>query len=218
MPHDETGFPPPKDNVAADQYKKFQQVTTYGYDPGVFVLPLASRTPKTITVRAHAGVGTRTVEFDAVKNGSPPIIPSAADTDRDVLVQAGVSIPLPAPSGHDSGFDWVVKGVYVFVTKGVEDVLDEDGEVTGTKNGPRVPGSDYLNAGQYPFTLAIQDAAGRALAPSGDIRGPGDELPAQIEDNSFLWPYTVFPPAFFNGDLLRDDHNGLADPLDEETP
>lgn len=217
MPH--TNEQQPLDFIAANEYKKFRQSTRYQYDPGVFVLALASRTPKTITVRAHAGFGTRIVDFEAAKSGAPPVLPTPTDTDRDVLVSAVVNIPLPAVSAHEGTYDWFVGGQYVFVTKGQEDVVDSEGEVIKTINGPRVPGIDILNAGSYPFKPSIQTAAALAIAPDGDVRPEANRLlqfPQNIADNSYLWPFTVLPPAFFNHDLLRDDYAGVNDPPPEE--
>jgi hypothetical protein len=185
------GNPDAFDVRQASHYLRYRQNTSYAYDPGVFVMAVASRTPKTVVARVHGGYGVRKVDVDAAKRGSPPILPAANDTDRDTLIGCVINIPLPAISSSSPEYDWVASGSYLFVT------THED--------GPRVPGKDYLPAGQYPFPTPYQDRAIEAIYASGDsVQTVGDALPGQIPSGNYVWPYAIMPPAFFNPILLRD--------------
>lgn len=187
---DPIGNPNAFDIQSAEAYTGYRQSSNYEYDPGVFVLPVASRTPKVVVGRVHAGLGMRTVKVAASKRGSPPIIPAATDTDQDTLIHASVNLPLPAFLTDSPGYHWTVTGTYSYVTTG-------DG-------GPRIPGKSYLPAGQYPFPLPLQDAAVELLSAGTDMKGAAGYLEQQIPMGGYLWPFTVMPPQFFNSILLRD--------------
>lgn len=192
------GNPDAFDLRTAADYSAYRQESAFNYDPGVFILPIASTTPKVKVVRIHGGYGTRTVSFAATKRGAPPIIPAATDTDKDYLVGANVVVPLPSPSPGSATYDWAISGQYTFVTKGATQV--------GTEwvGGARVPGKDFLPAGQYPFPLPPQDAAAEAIISSGSHEDAAANLRQQIPKNDYLWPFTVFPPQFANPLLLRE--------------
>lgn len=182
------GNPDAIDAKGSDQYAAYRQTSDFAYVPGVFVLPLANG--GVVTGRVHKGYGTRTVRFNAIRRGQPPVLPAAADTDRDVLVSADVQVPLPAFSLTQPNFDWNVSGEYVFVTTHAD--------------GPRVPGLSRLPAGQYPFPLPLQDSAGDAIASSGGMEYVENSLYDGIQEGT-VWPFTIMPKHFFNPLLLRED-------------
>lgn len=196
MPAD-IGNPDAFDTATAGDYTSYRQSSTFDYDPGVFVMAVASRTPKTVIAQVHGGLGMRRVEVTATKRGAPPILPAAVDTDTDTLIGCNINVPLPIVDPTAATYDWAAHGVYLFVTTG--------------EDGPRVPGRDPLPLGQYPFPTPTQDAAIEALATGPrDMQTLMDELPGQIPTNDYVWPFTVYPPAFFNSILLRD-FDGNAD-------
>jgi len=201
--------------VGAIDYTRYRNTSRFTYTPGVFVLPLASRTPKTITVRAHAGFGTRTVNFSTSKRGSPPILPNAKDTDQDTLIAATVTMPLPAPDAHEGTYIWIAEGEYIFITRG-EGKITEDGQ-TVVQRGPRIPGESYFPTGAYPFEVSLQKAVADALAPDGNVVPIAEQIPALLPINAVQWPFTVYPPQLFNEKLLRDDYVGIR-PAPEEEP
>lgn len=185
------GNPDAFDAKAAGNYTSYRQNSSFEYDPGVFVLAVASRTPKNIIVQVHGGMGKRVVEVSASKRDAPPILPAAVDTDTETLIGCQIDLPLPIVNPTSATYDWAAVGTYLYITTGPA--------------GPRVPGRDPLPAGQYPFPNPTQDAAIEAMASDGSsMAGLMDELPARIPDNNFVWPFTVMPPAFFNSILLRD--------------
>jgi hypothetical protein len=188
---DPIGNPDAFDIKAGHEYTGYRQNSTFTYDPGVVVMPLASRTPRTAVVRLHGGFGIRNVTVAASKKGSPPILPAAVDTDRDTLIACSVDIPLPAFSTDSPTFDWTAVGNYSYVTTGTD--------------GPRVPGKDMLPAGQYPFPLPMQDAAVALLSEGGATpETVAADLRALIPYGNYLWPFTTYPPQFFNSIVLRD--------------
>lgn len=195
------GNPDAFDQRAAADYLMYRSNSSFGYDAGVVVLPVASRTSKTVTVRLHGGYGMRKVDVTAAKRGAPPILPAAVDTDKDTLISCEINVPLPAVSGNSATFDWVATGSYLFVTTHAD--------------GARVPGRDYLPAGQYPFPTPLQDRAVEALSESGDgVRDVGAQLMEDrtlIPTSNFVWPFAVLPPAFFNPILLRDSDEDSPD-------
>lgn len=191
LPGVEIGNPDAFDVRQGHEYTGYRQNSSYTYDPGVFVLPVASRTPKTVIARVHGGLGIRRVSVAAAKRGTPPILPAAVDTDRDTLVSCTVDVPLPAFNPDAPTFNWTAAGEYVYVT-------------TGTK-GPRIPGKDFLPAGQYPFPLPLQDAAVEVLsAGGGGAETVAASLVNSIPAGTTLWPFTTMPPQFFNSIVLRD--------------
>jgi hypothetical protein len=185
LPHDApVGNPDAYDLRTASDYSGYRQSTKFSYDPGIFILPIASVIPKTKVVRVHGGYGTRVVTFAASKKGAPPIIPAATDTDRDYLVGANVNVPLPSPSAGSATYDWAVSGQYTFVTRGAALV---DSQYVG---GARVPGKDFLP---------------EAIISSGSHEDAAAQLKQQIPHNNYLWPFTVMPPQFANPLLLREN-------------
>lgn len=184
------GNPDAFDLRTGHEYTGYRQNNRYEYDPGVFVLPVASREANVVVARVHGGMGIRRVSVAAAKKGAPPILPAATDTDRDTLVSAVVNVPLPAFLADSPTFNWVATGEYIYVT---------------SRDGPRIPGRDMLPAGQYPFPLPLQDAAIDFLTAGGSTPElEATKLKAAIPTGNYLWPYTVMPPQFFNSVVLRD--------------
>jgi hypothetical protein len=187
------GNPDAFDVKQGHEYLGYRQNSEYSYESGVFVLPLASREPQTVIVRVHGGLGVRRVNVAASKRGGPPILPAAVDTDRDTLISCTVNVPLPAIIQDAPSFNWTVTGEYLYVTTGIK--------------GPRVPGKDFLPAGQYPFPLPLQDAAVEVLSAGGaGMEAVAATLVSTIPSGGYLWPFTTYPPQFMNSILLRDSN------------
>jgi hypothetical protein len=195
------GNPNAYDQAAGNQYQDFHINTAYDYDPGILVLPVAKAdgTPGVEVVRLHGGFGTRRVNFGGRKTGSPLVLPAAADTDKDLLISATVVTPLPSPNPQNGQYTWTAEGEYIFVT--ADDV-----------NGPRIPGVHHLPTGQYPYPLPTQDAVAESIGDGtpGSIEKLADDLRDDnsgndIPSNEYVWPFTLYPAAFFNPLLLRED-------------
>lgn len=173
----------------------FPQTTAFEYDPGVLVLPVASETSAAVKVRVHGGYTVRRVNFDVVRANNPPIIPKPEDiansaTGRDeVLVSCNLDIPLPSETPNDTGLTWQVRGEYVFV-----------------ETKARVPGTDLLPLGGYPYSLGnVDQLAGAAYqAASGNLQALSELMKPLVASDKHLWPITVLPPFVFNGNLLKE--------------
>jgi hypothetical protein len=221
------GNPDAFDAKRGEDYTGYRQETTYEYDPGVFILPVASTTEKPPKiVRVHGGLGRRVVKFAASKKGTPPVLPAATDTDRDTLVGSTVVVPLPAFDDKVAGYHWQVGGTYTYVTTGLSPTSPpmppppppaspptvEDQAVASLRRVARVPGRDALPAGVYPFPLPVQDTAAEALLRSSGTSQSADNptdrhaasFASRISEGGYLWPFTVMPPTFFNPLLLRE--------------
>jgi hypothetical protein len=174
------------DRAQSNNYRKYQTDSTFTYDPGVMVLPVASDTPMTVTVRYHGGYGTRTVAFDAMKNGNPPILPAANDTDDDKLIGATINVGIPIPDTINNGYIWSAQGTYRFVT------LDD----------PRIPGRDYFPAVQRPYAVPQDDVA-LGMLGGGTIDDVKDSItPSDFQRGTYSWPFTIYPDIFFNAKLI----------------
>lgn len=176
------GNPDAFDRNQSNSYRHYHTDSQYTYDPGVMVLPVANATPTTVKVRYHGGHGTRTVEFDAMKNRNPPIIPAPQDTTRDVLIGASVNLPIPIPDATNNGYVWRASGKYTYVTN----------------NTPRIPGEDFLPLVQHPYPVP-QDEVALGMLGDQSVESLQNQIQASdFERGTYLWPLTIMPKIFFN--------------------
>ena len=98
------------------RYRKSSIASRYTRDEGILVIPVmgpAGTAP--VMVRTHAPYGVREVEFDYIKQGSPPLMPSLTDTNSgDILLKTSVTVPAPATDQQNNLLYQTVGG-YTFV-------------------------------------------------------------------------------------------------------
>lgn len=161
-------------------YGRYNADSNFYYDAGLFVLPIASETASTVTVRCHGGYAERRVKFDISKNGNPPVIPSAEDTvGNDKLTGAALTVETPAPNMNTGGYNWTVRGEYRYVTT----------------TSPRIPGSSLFPAVGYPFPLLQQDTLARKSVGGTTPQQASNKLKTDntILQDEWVWPLTIFP-------------------------
>lgn len=178
--------------ATADGYQHYTQAHEFGYSPGVAVSPSSNRSGAARLIRLCGAYGTRTVSFDAARTGMPPILPSAADTDGDTFVSGAVTLPLPIPDTRNTGYTFRGFGKYVYL-----------------QNDVRVPGTDPLPTGAYPFdTTADFVAVNRLQGEPGFAVAMADPDPNAAlltlagttfdDDNpQYGWHLTGFPTQAF---------------------
>lgn len=198
---------PVPDSSLASSYRDTAVDSTHAYDAGILILPVASLTPKTAKCRVHGGYGLRRASFAGIKKDTPPILPTARDIRDpitgdvvDTLVSAALVIKQPTPNPTGLGYDWSVSGEYVYVTTR-----------PAADGGPRVPGLSVLPATRLPFPITPQDPAATSListSQGGDYDTaylaltPVASFTTDIQNGTFVWPFTVLPPAFFDPVML----------------
>lgn len=176
----------------------YPQVTEHSYDPGILVLPVASSTSKVVKVRVHGGYSVRKVKFDVQRQNNPPIIPSPTDVEglarNDLLVDCIIEAPLPVPTGNQGGLTWSIRGEYTFVAQGVS-----------TRPAARVPGTDMLPLGGYPYSLGETDVvAGTVLSSGASLYALSTSMAPLAASDDHVWPFTIIPPFVFNSELLKE--------------
>lgn len=189
--------------VGAGAYNRYQQDHSYSTDTGLLVLPLSSKKPDFKIIRLHGGIQTRTVDWVACRQGKPPIIPSAVDTEFDKYLGGTVTVGLPVPNKQQNGYNWTVSGSYLYV-----------------EAAPRVPGVNTLPTGNAPYATEPMDSTAnagylanaaaitagfQALAdapaaadPVAPIDVVGQAVSGGVDhlNDQYIWPYTFFPPIF----------------------
>ncbi len=184
-------------------YDRSEQDHSYEYDSGVVVLPIARRTTGHRIIRLHGGVGKRIVRWDSARRGNPPIVPTMADTSGDTFIHGSITPSLPAPSDDARGYDWRVRGEYVFV-----------------QNVPRISGTHAFPVGQHPFVCPDQAAqaransAGAGQAYTDAVAAQEDPVQAAVQtvqgavrinrDGSYTWAFLALPAIFASDHILQD--------------
>lgn len=227
MPLSNSEFSPPGQQAVDGQPGRYKggygHTTDHSYDPGVLVLPVASSDSRTVRVRVHGGYSTRTVRFAMTREDNPPILPKPEDVknkDRtDVLVSCDLHLPLPVPSSTPNHLTWSASGEYVFVSKGLETTTTETvppppgppvppvPPITTTTRTPaaRVPGTDLLPLGGYPFSLGLPDRIMSDIASGvSDLKAYSISQTPLVASDQHVWPFPLYPTFAFNGHLLRD--------------
>jgi hypothetical protein len=156
-------------------YQRAQLASSYFRDEGLLVIPVmgpAGTMPSVI--RVHAPYGTRTSDFDYVREGHPPLIPAQADTNSgDVILTSEISFPVPQERGSKLIFG--AKGSYTFVQ-------------ATTLRGP----DDPYEFDRYPFPSLV-DALGQ-LNPNaqlGEGQGGYNAYNTSIIDTRYLSSYGI---------------------------
>lgn len=174
------GTPDSFDLADQSAYIRYAANQEHKYDPGVFVLPVASETSSAVVVRCHGGVGSRVVTFDLKKQGNPPVAPAPSLTiGTERLVAASVSVPTPSPNPQIGSYDWNLRGTYVYY-----DTSD-----------PRIPGRDQLPAVSFPFVNPAQDSLAAQSLQGRETETFENEMISAgvLQGGGLLWPITVYP-------------------------
>lgn len=177
---------------SADGYSRYEQRHDYAHQTGTVVAPSSNRSGTPRLIRIGCPVGMRTVEFEAVRSGMPPILPAAEDTDGDTYIGGTVALPLPIPDTRNGGYTFAGSGRYVYL-----------------QNTVRVPGTDPLPTGSFPFqTLADTVAQSRLQTLDGYAAAVTDPDPDTAlltlaggdfddEHPQYGWHLTGFPTQAF---------------------
>lgn len=187
------------DTTGLGSYGEYVGDSSYEYDPGILALPTAGATPGFALIRLHGGIGRRTVSWNAKRAGKPPIIPSMTDTPGDTFLGGTASLGLPNPNPQVGGYNWDVSGAYTYV-----------------QTVPRIVGQRTLSAGSFPFPIAPNDAIASALVEPalGPVAAAAEVDKADVfakavsptaadrAADTYLWPFTLLPPAFTNDYLI----------------
>lgn len=185
--------------ASSDGYNKYDQAHTFAHEPGTVVSPSANRTAGARLLRVHGPYGTRIVNFTATRVGMPPILPAAADTDGDTYVSGSIVSGLPTLNQQDGTFSFRASGRYVYLQDEV-----------------RVPGTDPIPSGVYPFSTGTQDYAAYARLKdlSGFDAAVSDPNPSKAmtvlaganiyddENPQFGWYLTSLPSQAFTTTLI----------------
>jgi len=168
--------------ATADGYEVYDQGHSYAHFPGTVVSPSGSRTGAARLLRLHGPYGTRSVHFDALRVGMPPVLPAAADTDGDTYMGGTVTLPLPGVNKRDGNYTFAASGNYLYL-----------------QNTVRVPGTDPLPTGSYPFGVNPQDYIAFVRLQQGDLAA---EFEAALADPNPSQAVTVLAGA-----NIYDDDN-----------
>ena len=166
------------DIPARSAYQKYEVDNVVSVSSGLLVLPVASETGDTVVVRVHGGLSKRTVHYDIVKQGNPPVLPLPQDTDLDTLVTSQVNVMTPTPNENTGTYDWRAEGKYEYVTSGTQRQL----------------GVSELPIMGFPYPNLRQDMLGAGLAPEGtEVLAQQYIEAGAVPNGQWFWPFTVYP-------------------------
>lgn len=181
----------------ADGYRDYRQAHGFNHYPGTVIAPSSNRSGAARVLRVAGAYGTRVVTFDASRTGLPPVVPAPEDTDGDLYVGGTVNLPLPTINARTSTFVFSAAGQYTYLQSPV-----------------RVPGTDPMPTGSYPWqmiqdvasyvALRNQDGFSAAMAsatPSKDLLAIADPL-FDPTDATTPWSLTGFPTGAFSVDTI----------------
>lgn len=184
-------LPPPRyDNVQAGHYKNYNNDVTYEQVGGVLELPCADGPPMAIPV--YTGYTRKRQRFSAVKQVTPPLVPSprpdgllADGTDLiSTYLGGSVVLPLPQLAGQaPQQFQYAVAGEYIYLLSGTVD------------------GSTGLPGGKYPFEFPIVDAVAAAVLPAGQSPLTVAVSGAAMKAGSYSWYWPTVSSSFFDPNL-----------------
>lgn len=180
------------DIAGQSSYSQYKVDNVSGFDPGVLVLPVASETSNSVQVRCHGGLSTRRVTFDIRKQGNPPVIPLPSDNvGVDVLTSAEVNVLTPSPDLQSGGYDWTVKGEYLYVTEGEARVFGVD----------QLPLTSYPYINERQDTIAAESLLGRTpITLSSEIKQAH-----LVVTGGWVWPIMTYPTnLLMNPNLLGE--------------
>lgn len=195
--------------IGTGTYADYRQDNFYEGETGLAVMPMASRVPRHRVIRLHGGYALRRVKWQAHRAAQPPIIPVAQDTIADTLLSHQAVVPLPSPNDEYATYDWQVSGEYLYV-----------------QNHMRVPGTDPLPGGNYPFLPRAQTIqasifgrpyAGEWQADMATLNDPlnttfinpnanliesiAKTIP--VIDGRVWWPFTTIPSALSSNHIIQ---------------
>ena len=176
-------------------YGKYVSSSKFTHDLGVVVLPVASRTAAHRRIRLHGGMALRTVRWEAVRDGRPPIAPTPADTGApgnrgDYLLSSQVVTNLPTLNQQGGFYTFEMSGEYQYV------------QVT-----PRVLGTNTLPTSSFPYPVQpmddIANGLGKAAFSNLGVTSTLDDVGTAAEAALIpangpppRWPFTFVSPYF----------------------
>lgn len=171
-------------------YSRYKAETTHEFKPGVLILPVASESGRAVVVQMHGAISQRIINFDIAKQGNPPVVPApSTQWGHEFLSVASVTIPTPIPNMNNSGYDWAVRGRYVYVntTRGIQ------------------PGVDNLSTVGYPYPNPDQDSMAQTSIGSSSLASFKQTLidSQAINRGSYIWPLTIYPSDMLMNPLTR---------------
>jgi hypothetical protein len=208
-------------------YSKHDHSDDYFLNSGEFIIPLAVEEPTDpaelaafvpfVTVKAHAAVLHRTVEFDTTKDGAPPQIVSPESGGAFTLIGGTIRLMAPQINSNCLTKTWTVKGKYTYAVGGAVSLALETGLVMQSLPIPTETTlflQQQYGGGQAPNDLVISEAGTDVRAAYTEAQQIGFQ-----QDYYSYWADTLFPGQFFNQSLLVGDTIfGNGETLPSEPP
>lgn len=182
------------------EYGPTPQTHAYETVTGLIVIPRCIGNPK--IVRLHSGYGTRRVQWSATRVQRPPVIPAAEDLTNDTYLGGTVWAELPIPDPIRGGYNYHVKGEYVYLQTVVRDAYDPNQQTH------RTPGVDSLPTGVYPYQMGLQNSqladvlTNLDVPETANVYNVNNILGASVGDGGLVdvgslypWPFTSYPQA-----------------------
>lgn len=201
-------MPEPLDDFGAQFYKKYALGNQYGLETGVFALPIAvneddlgpDESP-VVFVKAHAAFRTRTVQWAAEKEGSPPLMPKPADSGSCRFLGGEIAFTSPSLNTNGRTFTWSAAGLYTFIESvpnpNCDFVLGTTMPFRTTRQAELAEAfADRVTPGEGAIADAGKDAT-IAYAESGDV-----DLSSAYAYDSISYVGSVwFHPGLLSGDV-----------------
>lgn len=173
--------------------------SSYSRDTGVIVVPLSDPEAESVVfVHLCNNYGTRTVEFEASKRGTPPIVPAPMDSyvAGDVLLGANITVFKPIPDDGSGGANWRVTGTYTY---GQASTRTENSHY---ETGMSSVGDSYIFAQMGQNTKRSVNGSATFVAAQGVLGGAIGAMGNQA----------------WNGEYSSTMFNYLGDPIDVNVP
>jgi hypothetical protein len=204
------------DAAQTEHYKSLEMASNYAFHPGSFVIPLAEEVPTNpveaqsyvpfVVVQAHAPYRLRNVQYNAVKNRNPPVIPAPVDQGAYTFLGGTVNLPHPAVQ-TDGSLQWGVFVNYLFAEECRSDTTV--GLVIGNSVDALAIQAQNVNFQNY--SDAPPNVTGGGVGPKA-----GWTLAKLINLNSPSWSYTE--PSYFPAQLFSAEMVGGSTTYPEVTP
>lgn len=188
-------------------YRRYNLESRFDRDEGLLVLPLAvagtgNPTDRKV-IRVHAPVAYRVVDWDILKDGSPPLIPAHITTPSgDEPLASSITAVMPVGDSQTS-FAYLMRGRYTYV-----------------QPSPRGSDNDAtLSTGWYPFNQELIVAQLVGLLAGGLAAAVLDNMTTRAEQEanaeakaeadfttkkeSFRYYSSGYSAQLFSGDLIR---------------
>lgn len=194
------GLPSKYDDGQAAKYLNYQMASRYDRSEGLVAMPIAAdpslfdpssanydaTAVPVVFVRCHAPFGTRVATFHAAKQGTPPVLPQAIDTDRDKLMASTIQVPVPQ-ADPNGGYNWDVSGVYTYIEVGLP-----RSAATGFDTG-RLP----MRLGQTTLTNFVPGSQTATPTSAPNFQSPSWEYDWYSFLPSFAFDSTLFGSLAF---------------------